>query len=131
MVMLAVNHGAKGMMSWVYPAAESLVEAHGRLAKVLTVGPVVNYIVGGGRAKRVEVGVEGIDVAVWEREGSMLVSIVNGGGSVQGRVTVPVPRAVKVKSRPWGELEWTLDGGQLSSAELPGMSTSLLILELV
>jgi hypothetical protein len=130
MVLLAVNHGAKGVISWVYPAAEGLVEAHGRLAKVLTVEPVVDYVVGGGRARKVDVGVDGVDVAVWEREGSMLVSVANGGGNVKGLVTVPVPRAERVEGKPWGGLEWTLDGEQLSISGLPAMSTSLLILEL-
>lgn len=131
MVLLAVNHGAKGMMSWVYPTSEVLARAHGRLARVLTVSPVVDFVVGGGRPRGVNVGVEGVDVAVWKGgvEGRVLVSVVNGGEEVKGAVTVSVRGATRIESKAWGDVEWILDGDKLSVSGLPALSTSLLILE--
>jgi hypothetical protein len=132
MVLLAVNHGAKGIISWVWPASDVLGRAHGDLAKVLTVSPVVDFVVGGDSPHKVEVGVDGIDVAYWAMGGKMLVSVVNGGyEDVNRAVTVPLPPRVKaIASVPWGGSNgWTLDGAKVTVSSLKGLSTTLLVLD--
>lgn len=135
MVLLAVNHGAKGMISWVWPAADVLGAAHGELAAVLTVSPVVDFVVGGDtpHAVAVDGGVPEIDVAYWVVGGKMLVSVVNGGyNDVNQTVRVSLPRKVKgIASVPWGGGNgWTLAGGKLSVPSLTALSTTLLVLDI-
>lgn len=132
MVLLAVNHGAKGIISWVWPVSDVLGAAHGELARVLTAGPVVDFVVGGDSPRGIDVGVEGVDVAYWVVGGKMLVSVVNGGyDDVSRAVTVALPGRVKgIASVPWGaENGWTVDGGKLTVPSLKALSTTLLVLD--
>lgn len=46
MCLLAVNHGARGLISWLWPASTRLGRAHGDLARVITQEPVVDFLVG-------------------------------------------------------------------------------------
>lgn len=136
MNLLAVNHGARGVISWVWPTSRELAETHGRLAKVLTMSPVLEFLVGeevdGPRALEVEVkGMDGVvDVACWVREGRMLVSVVNGGYVDVEGVEVLVPGATVVNSTPWGSVSWRLEGGVLSIPRLPALGTSLVVVSL-
>ena len=46
MMILSFNHGAKGIMSWTFPASGALQVAHGQMAKVATVAPVSTFLLG-------------------------------------------------------------------------------------
>lgn len=131
MALLALNHGAKGVISWLWPTSEALAGAHGKLAGVVTRGEVVGFLVG-GEPRKVEVevpGTEVVDVASWVMGGRMLVSVVNGGYVDVARVEVPVSNATVIESMPWGSVRWTLEGGKLTVPLLPALSTSLVILD--
>ncbi|KAL2256109.1 hypothetical protein VTK26DRAFT_2173 [Humicola hyalothermophila] len=135
MNMLAVNHGARGVISWLWPTSPRLAETHGRLAKVLTASPVLEFLVGGGDGPwplTVEVpGFDVVDVASWVGEGRMLVSVVNGGYvDVEQVVNVPVPNATVIESTPWGSVNWKLEGGVLSAPLLPALGSSMVVLRL-
>ncbi|KAK3902920.1 hypothetical protein C8A05DRAFT_15083 [Staphylotrichum tortipilum] len=135
MVLLGVNHGAVGAVAWVWPTSGVLAGAHGQLARVLTTGEVVGFVVGGGREegrRRVIGGLipENVDVAMWVRGGRMLVSVVNGGYVDAEGVEVPVEGATVIEGSPWGNVSWKLEGGRLSVPVLPALATSLVVLEL-
>ncbi|KAK4646264.1 hypothetical protein QC761_209000 [Podospora bellae-mahoneyi] len=51
MNVLAFNHGAKGIISWLWPTSTVLAEAHGQLAKVVTGGMVRGFVVGGDQVE--------------------------------------------------------------------------------
>ncbi|KAG7288913.1 hypothetical protein NEMBOFW57_005273 [Staphylotrichum longicolle] len=132
MALLALNHDAKGVISWLWPTSEALAGAHGKLASVVTRGEVVGFLVG-GEPRKVEVevpGTEVVDVASWVMGGKMLVSVVNGGYVDVARVEVPVSNATVVESTPWGSVRWALEGAKLTVPLLPALSTSLVILDL-
>ncbi|KAK4251038.1 hypothetical protein C7999DRAFT_37928 [Corynascus novoguineensis] len=137
MVLLAVHRGAKGVISWLWPASETLARAHGALARVLTRGPVLPFVVGGeGPRLVVDVHVDGssseiVDVASWIVDGKMLVSVVNGGYVDVGNVEVPVPNATVIESTPWGSAEWKLEEGKLSVPLLPALAGSIVIVDLL
>ena len=132
MALLAVNHGAQAIISWVYPAAEALSAAHGRLARVLGAAPVVDFLVGNDRPRRVGVPAsQELDVACWVRGKEMLVSVVNGGyEDVREAVEISLPGARSIGSVPWGNVTWSLAGGKLSTSGYAALGTSMLILEL-
>ena len=132
MNLIAVNHGAQGVISWVYPAAEVLNVAHGRLAKVLTRSPVVDFVVANDRPHSVGVAASSdIDVAYWVRGKEMLVSVVNGGyNNVTARVEVELPGVASLGSTLWGNVTWTLTGTKLWTTGYSALGTSLVILKL-
>ncbi|EPE05866.1 glycoside hydrolase subgroup catalytic core [Ophiostoma piceae UAMH 11346] len=135
MTLVAVNHGAKGIISWVYPVAsgDGLPAAHGQLAKVLTASPVVDFIVGNAAPIILKIAsAPEVDIACWKRGSELLVSIVNSG---YNNYTSGGPREIalpalytSVKTTAWGKLEWSLSGSTLSAQSIPALSTSLLIL---
>ncbi|KAK4122282.1 hypothetical protein N657DRAFT_657134 [Parathielavia appendiculata] len=117
MVSLAVNDGAKGVISWVWPTSEVLAVAHGRSAGMLAGNEVVGFVV--------------VDAAGWAVAGKMLVSVVNGGYvDIEGGVTVLVPNATIIESTPWGSVRWKLEAGKLSVPLLPALATNLVIMDL-
>ena len=146
MVLLAVNRGAKGVLSWVWPASEALGKAHGRLARVVSGDEeVVKFLVEGRGPTFVNVvgkdGIKGIDAAGWvmEKDGGgekMLVSVVNTGEEgVEGVVGLEVPVGSKVGKVVWdesggGDGGWEVKEGKLTKNGIKGMGTALVILEL-
>jgi hypothetical protein len=141
MSLLAFNHGAQSLISWVYPTSDILAAAHGRLAKVVTVEPVVDFLVGADRPTSAAVGAtpgaDLVDAAYWVvRDGQhrrALVSIANGAYvDINQTVTITVPTAKAVSSVPWGDASagWKVDGDKLTVPKLPALSTALLILDL-
>ena len=140
MVLLSVNHGAQGAISWLYPTTVRLAEAHGALAKVLTKSPVVDFIVGGDRphpVKNVTVAspdddITVVDAAYWVVGRKMLVIVVNGGyGDINSTVEVPVPEATVVAATLWGSVSWRLQNFTLSVPSLPALGTSIVVLDLL
>lgn len=132
MSTLAFNHGAQSIISWVYPDAEILSVAHGTLAKVVTVSPVVDFIVG-TRPVKVSVSCyETVDVSYWVVGKQMLVSVANGGYvDIDKPVSFPVPGAITISSTPWGNITWELAGSRLTAPALPALGTSMIILDLL
>ena len=132
MNLVAVNHGAQGVVSWVYPAAEVLNVAHGQLARVLTRSPVVDFVVANDRPHAVEAAASSeIDVAYWVRGKEMLVSVVNSGyNNITARVEVELPGAVSLGSILWGNATWGLAGKKLWVSGYGPLETSLVVVKL-
>lgn len=134
MAALALNHGAQGVISWVYPTSEILGRAHGAFAKVISREPVLGFLVGGDRPRKIDVRVPGTDVvdaAGWIVGKKMLVIVVNGGYvDVKQRVEVPVPNVTVVAGTHWGNVTWRLEGEKLSTGVLPAMAVSLVVVDL-
>lgn len=70
------------------------------------------------------------DVSYWISGTQVLVCIVNGGYvDTDGGVTLDLPvDAITIDSTPWSNITWDLASSQLSTASLPALSTSMLIL---
>ncbi|KLU91013.1 hypothetical protein MAPG_09538 [Magnaporthiopsis poae ATCC 64411] len=145
MNLLAFNHGATGIVAWLYPPSDTLAAAHGKLAKVVASAPVADFIIGNsngnGGPNAVAVaglGPDQIDVAYWTgADGKLLVSVVNPSEKQDrvGDVDIKLPRtAARIDSVPWGSKElWTLadDGKTLHAAgNFSAMSTAMILLAL-
>ncbi|KAH8879649.1 hypothetical protein GQ53DRAFT_800146 [Thozetella sp. PMI_491] len=130
---LALNHGAQGLISWVWPASNILGTAHGAFAKVITASPVLDFLVGGDRPHKINAtagGSEVVDAAYWTKGKQILVVITNGGYVDLGRVEVPVSsNATLILSTPWGSVQWSLGNSKLAVDKLPALATSIIILE--
>lgn len=130
---LAFNHGAKSIVSWVYPASDILSEAHGTLSRVVTQSPVVEFLVGAHFEKiHIELSdYDIVDASSWVVGNQMLVCIVNGGYvDIEEPVKVPVKNATLIASVPWGNVTWELVDGELHVASLSALATSIVILDL-
>ena len=130
---LAFNHGAKSIVSWVYPASDSLSEAHGALSRVVTQSPVVEFLVG-AKFQKIDVELsdyEVVDASSWVVGDQMLVCIVNGGYvDIEEPISVPVENATLIASVPWGNVSWELIDEELHAPSLSALATSILILNL-
>ncbi|TDZ20797.1 hypothetical protein Cob_v006254 [Colletotrichum orbiculare MAFF 240422] len=135
MTVLSVNHGAKGIVMWNYPATDELESLTSRLAGVLTDEAAVGFILGTQRVQDLAVeGAKRIDAAVWvsEAKGQVLVSVVNlAGEDIQGEVRVVLPDGVEIGEVIdvlWGDVVWVFGGGGLVATQgLRGLETSLFI----
>lgn len=139
MDLLAFNHGARGRLAWIYPPSGALSDAAARLAGVVTVSPVVEFLTGAspvllrdGRAG----GVGGLDVAYWALGGGegVLVGVVypvNSSSTMPVYIALPDGLNVsRIVSQPWGSLGWRLDGSLLvADGGLQGLDTSYVILQ--
>lgn len=142
MNMLAFNHGAAGMVSWLYPPTDLLATSHGELARVVTASPVLEFLVSEGDGPY-RVDVQGlkddqIDVAYWRKgDKEVLVNIVNPSES-QNRdgVAFPMPGSAgaRIEKVLWGDTGiWELDEGGKNIRSRTGfgkMSASLLLITL-
>nr|POE62923.1 hypothetical protein CFP56_03826 [Quercus suber] len=134
MMLLAFNHGATGLMSWLFPASDALNAAHARMARVAAVPPVRDFLVG---AKPQLLPLEGpeverLDVAFWREGRRVLVGFVNTEPEAwDGKVEVVVPRALvhRIVSQPWGRLEWRVESGKLCLEGTPGLGASFVVVE--
>lgn len=132
MLLLGFNHGAKGVMSWLFPASATLNAAHGAMAKVAARSPVVEFLIGADPLAVAVECVEGLDVAVWTLGSQVLVSVVNleyGEREATVRIALPV-KAKRYVSQPWGTLGWELQNGELVVQDMPGLATSFVVLEM-
>ncbi|KXX76531.1 hypothetical protein MMYC01_205990 [Madurella mycetomatis] len=133
MNVLAFNHGAQGIISWLWPTSETLAAAHGELASVVTKAPVLNFLVGGDGPTPIQAeanGTDVVDASYWIVGRQMLVSVANGGYVDIEDVQVPAPNATVIASTPWGSVQWELEGGKLSVPLLPALATSMVVLDL-
>ena len=132
MNLLGFNHNAKAVMSWLFPASNVLNQAHSAMAKVFAVDPVRHFILG-GKPKRVHVpGSPLLDVAYWKQGQQMMVSLVNQDySSSDAVVTLSLPAEItSVVSQPWGNLTWQVSNSNLQVEALPGVATSVVIVDL-
>ena len=138
MTMLSINHGAKGIIMWIFPTTAELTDVTSRLARVLT-GICANYILGADIMTEPAVdGVSAIDVSAWKTRDSILVSIVN---SAHENTTEPISlslpeglRATTITQALWGDGGWhltsTSSATHLQRSGIQSLSTDILILSL-
>ncbi|KAK2609608.1 hypothetical protein N8I77_003103 [Diaporthe amygdali] len=139
MDLLAFNHGAMARLAWIYPPSDVLSNATAKLAKVVTVEPVVDFLTGANpvllQDGRSGAGV--LDAAYWSTGDSskgVLVGVVNAVNSTSvAPVQIPLPEGLnvsKVASQPWGSVDWSLQGSTLvAEGGLEALDTSYVILQ--
>ena len=135
MLLLSFNHGAKGIVSWIFPTSDILSEAHSTFAKVATVPPVSTILLNADPMPVNMGDPASLDVAFWSYGMEVMVSIVNlGRADNQHEVTVELPFvADHIGSQCWGDTDWILveghQGWSLKAMKgLQGLSTSIVIL---
>jgi hypothetical protein len=136
--MLFVNHGAKGLVAWMFPTTIELQEVTSQLAKVLTTDEVTGYLLG---ADAVQLDVNGdnvteLDAAGWNVGGKILVSVVYMSyGDYGSPVSVSLPGSVGSIETLWptvinDEVRWQADGKNILKSSLIGLEVTLLLVDM-
>ncbi|KAL8800600.1 MAG: hypothetical protein Q9182_005062 [Xanthomendoza sp. 2 TL-2023] len=122
MVLLSVNHGATGVIMWLFPTAEAIEGAASRFGlEVLWKGGLGKFVVG-ARGERVGVvGDEGgrvengVDAVMWRLGRVGMLSVVFlGEEGVSGDVRLEFGEGVRIKGvgrMLWGRGGWRVDEG--------------------
>ncbi|KAL0781925.1 hypothetical protein CaCOL14_003260 [Colletotrichum acutatum] len=139
MTVLSVNHGAKGIVMWNYPATPELEGLTSKLAGVFTNEAAVGFLLGTERTQDLAVeGAKRVDAAVWvdEAKEQVLVSVVSlSYDEISGEIRVVLPDGVEVGEVVevlWGDVAWAMgDGGLVATEGLLGLQTSVFIAELL
>ncbi|KAK2016761.1 hypothetical protein LZ32DRAFT_668073 [Colletotrichum eremochloae] len=138
MTVLSVNHGAKGIVMWNYPATHELESVTSTLAGLFTDETVVEFLLGTQRTQNLVIeGADRVDASVWvdRTKRQALISIVNlGYEGTQGDIRVVLPEGVevgKVVEVLWGNVSWELvDGSLVATDGLFGLQTSIIVVDL-
>ncbi|KXH64108.1 hypothetical protein CSAL01_09431 [Colletotrichum salicis] len=138
MTVLSVNHGAKGIVMWNYPATLELEGLTSKLAGVFTNEAAVGFLLGTERTQDLAIeGAKRVDATVWvdKAKKQVLVSVVNlSYDEIQGEIRVVLPDGVEVGEVVevlWGDVAWEMgDGGLVATEGLLGLQTSVFVAEL-
>lgn len=136
MTLLSINHGAKGVVMWTWPTSAALAGVTSRFAKVVTDIGAKFWLGANGQRLEVRGAPSGsVDAVAWLVGQRMLVSIVNVGGPITGRVTVILPDGVRTEKVPqvaWGNAPWLPRGGkQLWQTGMSAMESDLMDFDVV
>lgn len=133
MLLLAINHNAKGLSSWWYPSSEPIQEIMGTIGKVLNTESVLNFVFGTYPVTKLPVQ-NGplLDVSAWTMGSQMMVGIVNGEYVASTKkVTITLPTAVQsIDQVAYGSSDWTVVDGNLQKKGLSGLEADMLIVNI-
>ncbi|KAA8572094.1 hypothetical protein EYC84_002019 [Monilinia fructicola] len=130
MMMLSVNHNAKGITYWIYPSTDSVNSGSGVLGKVLQSAPAIDFLSGTNAIKGG--GTEHLDVSAWILEDRMMVGIVNGDYiDSKNEVTINLPAYVtSLNQTLYGGSNWTVSEGKVSKLGLKGLEIDILVVNI-
>jgi hypothetical protein len=134
MMILSVNHGAKGITYWIYPSTNDVNTASGALGKVLGTEEAMSFLFGTEpiQSLTVEGGSNLVDASAWVVGGKVMVGVANGlYFSSRAKVKIALPEGVEVKSVEkvlYGNEGWKVEDGKLVKVGLQPLEIGLLVL---
>jgi hypothetical protein len=133
MIMLSVNHNAKGLSSWWYPSSTPLQTIMGTMGQILQTSPVIDFVYGANPVSKLPV-TNGplLDVSAWTVGSTMMVGISNGNYlSSDKEVTITLPASVaSIAQTVYGNSNWTVSDGKLEKKGLDGLEADILIVNI-
>ena len=114
MTLLSLNHGAKGILMWVFPTADEIVGVASKFSQVVLARDGLSTFVLMAHAAVVPVpGVENVDAAMWRVGSRMMVTVVNAGKEkIEGEVKLEFGDDAKIKGlnrNLWGRGGWKIE----------------------
>ncbi len=124
MTLLSLNHGAKGILMWVFPTADEIVGVASKFSQVVLARDGLSTFVLMAHAAVVPVpGVENVDGAMWRVGSRMMVTVVNAGKEkIEGEVKLEFGDDAKIKGlnrNLWGRGGWKIESQ--NAAVMDGM----------
>ena len=133
MIMLSINHNAKGLSSWWYPSSAPIQTIMGTIGKILQASPVIDFVYGTNPVSKLPVK-NGplLDVASWTIGSQMMVGIANGNVvATSQEVTITLPATVtSVNTTVYGNTNWAVSDGKLQKKGLDGLEADILIVNI-
>ncbi|KAH8653165.1 hypothetical protein BGZ60DRAFT_419646 [Tricladium varicosporioides] len=139
MMMLSINHGAKGLSYWIYPSTPSVNTGAGILGSILQHHPAIDFIFGTDPVRGLKVEGGNADASSWvletaTKEKEMMVGIANSDyadSNTTIKFQIPVvARYVTIEKVLYGSTEWRIEGGKLLKTGMKGLEISLVLLKL-
>ena len=138
MALLAVNHGAKGLVAWDFPTTAELSVVTQKLAGIMTSAMIAKFLLQTPLMKLTVAGGRRVDATIWvdKHKKQALLSVINLNYSdMKGVVEVSLPNGLKIKSVSqtlWGDVVWEIDSPKMVSTSrgLLGLQVSLVVLRL-
>lgn len=131
MMILAVNHGAKGLTYWIYPSTPEVNVGSGELGKVFQSEAVMGFLFGSDPIRGLRaVGEPLVDASAWVVGDRMMVGVASGEYvDFEGTISVMLPVAVGgIEAVLWGDESWTVNGRMLSKTGLKALEVGVMIL---
>lgn len=136
MMMLSVNHGAKGISYWLYPSTNEINVRSGLLGKMFQEEPAIGFLFGTDPIKRLKVegsrdGDGMVDASAWVVGGSVMVGIANEryeDSETLVSVSIPTGMNLSYVEVLYGDKGWSVDDGKLVKKGMRGLEVGLLIL---
>lgn len=133
MMMLAVNHNAKGLSYWIYPSTNDVNVGSGQLGKVFQKEPGIDFLFGTNAIKGLPTAGETlIDASAWIVGKKMMVGVASGqyvDSSAVISITLPAS-AASIDQVLYGDSGWSVTGNILSKTGLKGLEVGVLVLNL-
>ncbi|CZR61305.1 uncharacterized protein PAC_11201 [Phialocephala subalpina] len=133
MMMLSVNHNAKGITYWIYPSTDAVNVGSGQLGKVFQSAPSMAFIFGTNAIKGLPVqGEPLVDASAWIVGNQMMIGVASGEYiDFSSQITIMLPTsAASVAEVLYGDSSWTVTGNKLTKSGLMGLEVDLLVLNL-
>ncbi|CAL8582845.1 hypothetical protein XPA_008488 [Xanthoria parietina] len=135
MILLSLNHGAKGVVMWLYPTAGEIVGVASEFSKVMWAGKGLVAFLSVVQAEAVPVsGAENVDAAMWRVGNRMMVTAINAGeNKVEGKIRLDFEKGFKIKGLShvlWGSGQWKIeDGRALIRTNIDGVESCVLVVD--
>jgi hypothetical protein len=133
MMVLAVNHNAKGITYWEYPSTDEINVESGKLGNVLKTAPALDFLFGSNAIKNLPVDGEPlVDASAWIVGSKMMVGVASEEYvDFDSTITITLPQAAaSVDQVLYGNSTWSVTGNKLSKSGLKGLETGILVLRL-
>ncbi|KAG4441424.1 hypothetical protein IFR05_003111 [Cadophora sp. M221] len=133
MMMLAINHNAKGLTYWIYPSTAEVNVGSGDLGKVFQSTTGIGFLFGTNAIKGLPVvGEPLVDASAWIVDGKMMVGFASGEYiDFTSTVTIMLPAsAASVDEMLYGDAGWTVSGRMLSKTGLKALEVGIIVLKL-
>ena len=133
MMVLAINHNAKGISNWIYPSTDGISAGSGTLGNVFKSEPGRDFLFGANAIKGLEVDGEPlVDASAWIVGKQMMVGVASEEYVDYGSViSITLPESVEsVDKILYGDSSWTVADNKLSKTGFKGLEVGILVLNL-
>jgi hypothetical protein len=133
MMLLSLNHNAKGLTYWLYPSTSSINIGSGELGKIFQTTPGMDFIFGTNAIKKLKVvGEPLVDASAWILGNQMMVGVASEEYvDYSSTVTITLPKKAKAIDKVlYGDEGWTVKGMKLEKDGLKALEVGVLVLDL-
>jgi hypothetical protein len=133
MMMLSVNHNAKGITYWIYPSTDEVNVGSGQLGKVFQTEPGINFLFGTDAIKGLPAFGEAlVDASAWILGKQMMVGVASGEYvDSSAIVNITLPASVSsIDQVLYGDSGWAVTGTTLSKWGLKALEVDVVVLNI-